>query len=279
MGPEAPKSYPLRTTPKTSRRSHTEHLNGNDNRIHGVNSLSFVNALEPLDAFIVNRKATKGLTVKGETWLRETLGKFLLWLPVPITEVNIDTIISFLSQYEDKPWRKRSFYLALRTFWKWMSLNRDLPNPFLDKYGNAAIDPPKTPSRILRTQTPDVVQQLMLAAPTLRDKTILSLLADSGGRRGEVAYIQVADVDLERYRIKVLGKGNKEGYLPFGLSTKALLVQYLEESSPKGSLFGLNHWGLKSMLQRLEKKTGIRCNAHSFRRGFATELRKKGLGE
>ena len=89
----------------------------------------------------------------------------------------------------------------------------------------------------------------------------------------------MADVDLEWHRIKVLGKGNKEGYLPFGLSTKALLVQYLEESSPKGSLFGLNHWGQKSMLQRLEKKTGIRCNAHSFRRGFATELRKKGLGE
>lgn len=33
------------------------------------------------------------------------------------------------------------------------------------------------------------------------------------------------------------------------------------------------------MLQRLEKKTGIRCNAHSFRRCFATELKKKGLGE
>lgn len=85
----------------------------------------------------------------------------------------------------------------------------------------------------------------MLAALTLRDKTILSLLADSGGRRGEIAYIQVADVDLERHRIKVLGKGNKEGYLPFGLSTKALLVQYLEESSPKGSLFGLNLGGVK----------------------------------
>ena len=33
------------------------------------------------------------------------------------------------------------------------------------------------------------------------------------------------------------------------------------------------------MLQRLEKGTGIKCNAHSFRRGFATELRKQGLSE
>lgn len=33
------------------------------------------------------------------------------------------------------------------------------------------------------------------------------------------------------------------------------------------------------MLDRLHKKTGIKCNTHSFRRGFATELRKQGLSE
>ena len=38
-------------------------------------------------------------------------------------------------------------------------------------------------------------------------------------------------------------------------------------------------WGVKSMLDRLEKRTGIHCNSHAFRRGFATELRKQGLSE
>ena len=33
------------------------------------------------------------------------------------------------------------------------------------------------------------------------------------------------------------------------------------------------------MLRRLQVRTGIKCNAHSFRRGFATELRRKGLSE
>ena len=33
------------------------------------------------------------------------------------------------------------------------------------------------------------------------------------------------------------------------------------------------------MLDRLAKETGIKCNAHSFRRGFATELRKVEVGE
>ena len=33
------------------------------------------------------------------------------------------------------------------------------------------------------------------------------------------------------------------------------------------------------MLKRLEKETGIRCNAHSIRCGFATALRRAGVGE
>ena len=41
----------------------------------------------------------------------------------------------------------------------------------------------------------------------------------------------------------------------------------------------LTNQGFKTMLQRLGKRTGIKCNPHSFRRGFATELRRKGLSE
>lgn len=75
------------------------------------------------------------------------------------------------------------------------------------------------------------------------------------------------------------GKGNKEGYLVFGEATKRLLEQYIHEAVPEGNLFGLNKWGLASVLRRLEGKTGIKCNPHSFRRGFATELRRLGLNE
>ena len=75
-----------------------------------------------------------------------------------------------------------------------------------------------------------------------------------------------------------MGKGEKEGYLVFGPKTKALLVQYIAEAQPTGALFDLNSEGIKTMLRRLETRTGIKANAHSFRRGFATELRRQGVG-
>ena len=46
-----------------------------------------------------------------------------------------------------------------------------------------------------------------------------------------------------------------------------------------GKLFDLKYEGVAKLLQRLGRQTGIHCNAHSFRRGFATELRRKGLNE
>ncbi len=87
------------------------------------------------------------------------------------------------------------------------------------------------------------------------------------------------NVFVEKGRISVWGKNRKEGWLVFGPGTRRLLAQYIEENHPQESLFGLNEHGLKSMLQRLEKQTGIKCNAHTFRRGFATELRKQGMSE
>ena len=206
-----------------------------------------------LEQFIASRQGSRGLTPKGETWLRETLTKFLRWLPVPLVEANTATIINFLSQYNDKPWRKHSFYRALRTFWKWASRTYDIPNPFLDRHGNLAIDAPKTPSKVLYTLSPELVSILMEAAQTVRDKAILSLLADSGCRRAELVGIQTTNMDLEKRRILVWGKIRVQGWLIFGPNTQQLLSQFMKETDPQGSLFGLNQWGVKSMLDRLQK--------------------------
>jgi len=36
---------------------------------------------------------------------------------------------------------------------------------------------------------------------------------------------------------------------------------------------------MRAVFRRLEKRTGLKANPHSFRRGFATELRRKGVSE
>ena len=111
------------------------------------------------------------------------------------------------------------------------------------------------------------------------DQANIWLLADSGVRRFELCNIAVADLDLAQKRIRVMGKGQKQGYLVFGPSTAALLAQHLAENNPSGHLFDLGYDGLRTMLNRLGSRLGIKLNAHDFRRGFATTLRKRGVGE
>jgi site-specific recombinase XerD len=88
-------------------------------------------------------------------------------------------------------------------------------------------------------------------------------------------------VDVAQRQARVWTKGGKEGWLVFGATTAQLLTQYLAQQVPHGreTLFGLTAEEVDSVLDRLAKETGIKCNAHSFRRGFVTELRKVGVGE
>jgi integrase len=59
-----------------------------------------------------------------------------------------------------------------------------------------------------------------------------------------------------------------------------LIQEWLAEypSYPSdGRLWDLNRWGIVEMLKQLRVKTGLPCNAHTFRRTFASLLAKKGI--
>jgi integrase len=45
---------------------------------------------------------------------------------------------------------------------------------------------------------------------------------------------------------------------------------------PKNNIWGINQHGIAIMLKRLKLRTGITCNAHSFRRTWTIETLKKG---
>ena len=77
--------------------------------------------------------------------------------------------------------------------------------------------------------------------------------------------------------IRVLGKDRKEVYAPFGELSKKYLKEWLAHYEPHSNIWGLNQWGIVSMLRRLEKETGLPCNPHTFRRTFACLLRKAGV--
>ena len=60
-----------------------------------------------------------------------------------------------------------------------------------------------------------------------RDTAIVMFLLDTGVRRGELADLQLTDLDLDLDVALVLGKGRRERALPYGRKTAVALDRYL----------------------------------------------------
>jgi site-specific recombinase XerD len=136
---------------------------------------------------------------------------------------------------------------------------------------------PKLSKPILPALERDQVLFLIEQAHSLRNKAIISLFTESGLRLSELVDINIEDIDWSSHIIKVAGKGGKEGYAPFGEQADKYLREWLAQYQPIGNIWGLNQWGIATMLRRLEESTGIPCNPHTFRRTFACLLRKAGV--
>ena len=172
---------------------------------------------------------------------------------------------------------KHAYYRALRAFYNWLyspksghGLNPQ-DNPML------LVESPKVEKRILPSLTTEQLDYLIDQAECIRDKAIVSLFADSGLRLSESANIEQANIDWQHRLIKVRCKGGKEGLAPFGQRTEKLLREWLSEHPGGGKLWDLKARGIAWMLWRLGAKTGLPCNAHTFRRTFASVLSKRGV--
>lgn len=113
-----------------------------------------------------------------------------------------------------------------------------------------------------------------------RDTAILRLFIDTGIRRGELAGIEVDDLDLDAQVVLVTGKGDRARNVVFGNNTALALDRYLRERrrhrraqdrglwlGPKGAL---TDSGITQMLDRRATHAGVDgLFAHRFRHTFA----------
>jgi len=81
-------------------------------------------------------------------------------------------------------------------------------------------------------------------------------------RLSEAANVKDSDFNWEEGTVVVLGKGNRY--------RKALAGNgMVKDWFMKHDSLGIAADGISTMLKRLGKATGIKCDPHSFRRGFA----------
>jgi site-specific recombinase XerD len=188
-----------------------------------------------------------------------------------LTSSDINTFLSNLTCNNGR----NAYYRAIRAFCNWLYRQGYIADNPITRVG-----PPRMTKVILPSLTPEQVDYLIASADNLRDKAIISMFADSGIRLNELLNIKKDDIDLQNMTVTVWGKGGKQRKAPFTKRTAELLKQVLTVSKVNRvskNIWGLHRRGVQIMLYRLQERTGLPCNPHTFRRTFASNLHRAGL--
>ena len=140
--------------------------------------------------------------------------------------------------------------------------------------------------------TEDEVRRLIATPRTdtvmgLRDRALLTILYATGIRASECAGLTEADVNLDDYTIRVMGKGGKERCIPLNSDVVVVLRQYQIARGPlvrRESFFrsrggrGLSRNAIYERVHRFGRKALIPkvLSPHRLRHTFATHLVKAG---
>ena len=222
------------------------------------------NSVKKLLPFLQSRE-TMGVSKGTLDFYRSKLGKFCK--EIDPDKCSRQDIECFLLHF-NSPGNRHCHFRAIKTFFNWREEVYGFPTPM--KYMKA----PRLPKLILPSLSREQVKVLIDHATSDRDKSIIALFTESGLRLSELTSIRSTDIDWREHTIKVFGKGGKEALAPFGNLSEKYLRLWLEGRVSNGSIWGLNRWGIESMLKRLGEQTGLSCNPHVFRRTFACLLRK-----
>ena len=154
----------------------------------------------------------------------------------------------------------------------------------------------KTPKKVevpfSETEMERMLQQVPFEAgfEGVRDKLIIDLFYTTGIRRSELMGLKLSDVDIANHSIKVLGKRNKERYIPLLPGTMELLQEYLAEREALDSQSDTEHVFLTASGKKIygtlvyriinaylsKVSTKVKRSPHVLRHTFATHLLNKG---
>ena len=222
---------------------------------------------------------------------------FVEWcgrLGVEPAEVTRTTIRRYLAHLGTRQYAKRTMARrasALRRYFGW-----------LHRTGAIAADPtaglsaPRGEARLPHVLRADELHQLLDAPPARvladdppirqRDDAVLELLYGSGLRVGELCALRTGDLDLDRTRVTVWGKGSKQRVVPLAEPAVAALREWLGTGRPAlveatgadpatDALF-LNRRGrpltARDARRLLDHRAPAPTHPHALRHTFATHL-------
>jgi site-specific recombinase XerD len=246
-------------------------------------TLSVTPIREALEDFLLSREAMRCTPATLEFY-KYSAGAFVAWLelqgvtrPDEVKAAHVREWLAGMPAAKDTTLHARARGArAMLRFW------------LAEKYlpGAVTFAMPRLEKKRLPYLAPEQFRKVLKAAPTARDRAILLLLVDSGIRRAETLALNWGDVNFQTGAVLVRsGKGRKARISAIGTRARRALIVYrrhhqVGDADPLFTTAGgtrLSAMGLRSIFERLSRRSGVKITPHACRRTFAVQSLRSGM--
>lgn len=258
--------------------------------------MKWQNAIEDYKNYLKLERGLSENTISGYTRDLEKLVLFLETIDLAISPVKIESgsIKEFVYEISKNvsPRSQARIISGLRSFFSYLvfeGYRKSNPTDLLEtpKIGL------KLPDTLSESEINSLIAVIDLSHPQgERNRTILETLYSCGLRVSEIITLKISDLFFEEGFIRVLGKGNKERFVPIHSRAQQLIDLYIKTDRNKiepqrgfeDTIFlnrrgkGLTRQMIFIILKDLAEKIGLhkKISPHTFRHSFATHLLKNG---
>jgi integrase/recombinase XerC len=202
-------------------------------------------------------------------------------------EVQADTIRAAMVSAKQDDLSAKSIQRILsswRSFFTYL-----LKQSLVAKNPVEGISAPKSARRLPKALDPDQIGQLLNSkveadnALAIRDLAMIELTYSCGLRLGELASLNIFDIDMADASLIITGKGNKTRQLPIGGPAHSAISLWLEQRSQlkcldanalfinnRGQRMGVR--GIQMRMSAMAASDGQHLHPHMLRHSFASHL-------
>ena len=163
-----------------------------------------------------------GVSPKTLGFYRERLSKFIRTVDcLHATRQDIQRYLNSIPPNQYGLGTRHASFRAIKVFYRWLNSDYGIPNSMED------VPAPILGKPILPALEKEEVLYLIEKSSSVRDKAIIALFTESGLRLSEMANIKLESLNWTNRTVRVLGKGRKEAYAPFGDLTEKYLKAWI----------------------------------------------------
>jgi len=235
-----------------------------------------------------NYLIAEGMSIGRTAKYLNHLLKITLWLDKSFKKVTKKDIINLVRKIEMKDYSvhtKHDYKVIIKRFFRWHRNSEEYPEEVKWLKTTVKDNNSKLPEELL---TEDDVEKLIKAGEHPRDKSLVSLLYESGCRIGEILSLKIKHVTFDEFGAKILVDGKTGMRKMRVVASVPFLATWVENhpdrDNPDASLWpvigtrnkdgDISYSNVNKLIKKLAERGGInkRVNPHIFRHSRATHL-------